>query len=325
MSIASLTLLACLTVTTPDDPKFKASQDAATYLEIFLTAGKLALEQKDSMEAVVQFDKAIELSEKNFGPDDLRTVWSIGWKAHTFYQERRYAEAEPLYRRMLASLEKKQSATQDELLKLKVLLASTLDCQNQFREGEAIYRQLLIDTNKTKSIGIVRSAAIEILLAKNLERQNKLDEAESICRNWIEVAERGPIPIPSELETAKAVLGNICYTKGDYLRARELFMSYLTYTESELAADKVSSALGWLKLGVCCERTNAIADAERYLIRGIESVEAPDRIPNEDLSDLLDGFDRLIKILKTSGREEDVVKFESKRKPYLEAKSRISK
>ena len=57
-------------------------------------------------DAIPNWQRAIELGERELGPDHPTTGTLLVWLAYTFEAQGRYAEAEPLYKRVLAINEK---------------------------------------------------------------------------------------------------------------------------------------------------------------------------------------------------------------------------
>ena len=70
-----------------------------------MDAGWAAHQRGDHRTTAVRFQDALKDAEA-FGERDVRLAMTLGWLAYVYNSQGRYADAEPLYRRSLAILEK---------------------------------------------------------------------------------------------------------------------------------------------------------------------------------------------------------------------------
>ena len=68
--------------------------------EQYTSAGTTAYQRGDYREAIKQYEEALKEAEK-FGEADLRYATTLNNLAYSYDAQRRYTEAEPLYRRAL--------------------------------------------------------------------------------------------------------------------------------------------------------------------------------------------------------------------------------
>ena len=71
----------------------------------YITAGQQAYQHADYAEAEKQFEAALKEAEA-FGPDDVRLATSLNELGLVYRAQGKYAEAEPLFKRALAILDR---------------------------------------------------------------------------------------------------------------------------------------------------------------------------------------------------------------------------
>src|SRR5262249_39487693 len=88
-------------------------------------AGELR-DQGNDDEAGLLYKRAEGIAEKHFGPDDSRLAEALTGQAGNFYARKKYAQAEPLYNRVLSIKEKKQGSKNADVVETIRPLAVTL-------------------------------------------------------------------------------------------------------------------------------------------------------------------------------------------------------
>ena len=89
--------------------------------------------------AVVVAKKALEVAEKNVGPDHPDVAVSLNNLALLYDTQGRYAQAEPLYKRSLAILEKSLGPDHPDVAKSLNNLGLLYDKQGQYTQAEPLY------------------------------------------------------------------------------------------------------------------------------------------------------------------------------------------
>ncbi len=110
--------------------------------ECYMRAGATAYQQGNYAEAVKQTEAALSAAEA-FGPNDPRLAGALNNLALIYLAQGRYAEAEPLHKRVLAIAEKALGPNDPRLAVALNNLAELYHAQGRYAEAEPLYKRSL--------------------------------------------------------------------------------------------------------------------------------------------------------------------------------------
>ena len=145
----------------------------------YMDAAKAAFDRGQYAEAEKQFKAALKEAEK-FGEEDPRLGISLSRLGNVYRAEKRYAEAEPLYRRALAILEKALAPEHPFVATPLNNLAELYRTQGRYAEAEPLYKRAL--AIREKALGPKHPHVAQSLenYAKLLRKTNRKPEAAKI-------------------------------------------------------------------------------------------------------------------------------------------------
>ena len=142
-----LSLLGVLCVMLVSAPFIVWGQTGDPPWETYNQAGRDAYEQGNYAEAEKQWVAALQEAEK-FGPEDSRLATSLNSLANLYWDQGKYGEAEPLFKRALAIREKALGPEHSDVATtLKDLAILYLD-QLRYGEAEPLFKRSLEITEK---------------------------------------------------------------------------------------------------------------------------------------------------------------------------------
>jgi tetratricopeptide (TPR) repeat protein len=161
--------------------------------ELNQQAAKLYQEGK-SIEATTIAERALEVGEKTFGPDNANVATSLDNLARLYGLQRRYAEAESLYKRSLTIREKALGPDHPDVATSLNNMAELYAAQGKYSEAESLYKRSLAIYEK--AFGPDHPAVARSLnnLAQMYEQIGKKKEASECdeCPQKIEPREPNP-------------------------------------------------------------------------------------------------------------------------------------
>jgi tetratricopeptide (TPR) repeat protein len=110
--------------------------------DLYIDEGNLAYSEQHFAEAEKQYLAAVKEAEK-FGPQDSRLITSLDSLASVYEAQRRYAEAEPLYRRTLAIQENLLGLEHPDVADTLNNLAMIYKAQGKYPDAEPLYKHAL--------------------------------------------------------------------------------------------------------------------------------------------------------------------------------------
>ena len=175
--------------------------------------------------------------EQNRNPDPPRVAVSLGKLAGVYYEQGKYAQAEPLLKHALAIREKVLGPEHPHTATGLSNLAALYRAQGKLDDTELLNKQSLTtreQTLKTEHFDVINSLNKQASLYRD---QGKYDEAELLYQQALEISER---TLGSEhLELAKILsdLGGLYYEQDKYYQAEPLYRRALTICERTLEPD----------------------------------------------------------------------------------------
>jgi tetratricopeptide (TPR) repeat protein len=112
-------------------------------------------------EALPFWKKALELGQREFGPEHPSTATALNNLAELYRKQGRYAKAEPLYKRSLAIVETTLGAAHPSTAALINNLAELYRVQGRYAKAEPLYKRSL--AIREKVLGAEHPAAATLL------------------------------------------------------------------------------------------------------------------------------------------------------------------
>jgi len=228
------------------------------------------------------FRRALEIGERNFGPDHPNVAPPLKNLAGLLEDTNRLAEAEPLFRRALEiderNLGPEHSMVAGDLNNLGGLLKRT----NRLAEAERLFRRALEIDERNLGPGHPQVAIVLNNLADLLATSNRLAEAEKLHRRALEIDTRyfgrDHLEVARDLNNLAALLQGTSRLS----EAEPLYRRALTIFERSLGPEHPNVAVQLNNLAQLLQAENRLAEAEPLMRRALAIDErkfAPDH-PN---------------------------------------------
>ncbi|MBI3666721.1 MAG: tetratricopeptide repeat protein [Acidobacteria bacterium] len=208
-----------------------------------LTAGLKASEKGDYAEAERLLSAAVKAAEA-FGPKNPRLTTSLRnlaevykKQAEDYKKQGKYAEAEPLYRRALATAEEGWGPQGPEVAKGLSDLGQLYLGQGRFADAEPLHRQALAVLEKARGPGDLQVAATLRDLGFALEGQHKSADAEPLLRRALAIQEQTLGADHLEVAFTLSFLAKIPWDESNYAEAERLLRQALVIAEKRLPPD----------------------------------------------------------------------------------------
>jgi tetratricopeptide (TPR) repeat protein len=206
--------------------------------------------------------QALELAEKNVGPDHPDVAAVRSWLAYIDIDQHQYAEAEQFSKRALATVEKALGPHDPRVAAGLDQLATLYLVQGKFAQAEALYKRSL--TIREKAFGPDHLFVAESLddLARLYRTQGRHSEAEPLFKRALAIREN-VLGLDDPL-VAKSLdaLGLFYYTQGRHAEAEPLFKRALAIMEKTLVQDDPYVVTILLNMARLYRATNREKEAE---------------------------------------------------------------
>jgi len=170
--------------------------------------------------------EALEVAERQFGPNDPRVAESLYYLAEAYNIGIDYAQAEPLYKRALTIYEKANQRETLAYARVLIGLGVLYSLQGKYGEGLIYYRQALDTIDKLPEPNTVELARLLDYMALTLEFEKGFAAAEPYYKRSIEVKEKVYGDVHPEVAEAISVLAS------QYRINEQFAESYRLYKEA---------------------------------------------------------------------------------------------
>ena len=233
-------------------------------------AGKLADEMGDYPAAAAFEEAALSIATSEFGGDALETATALNNLAITYQRLARYAEAEPLYRRVIAIDEKVLGEEHPDVSLAYSNFASLLEDQGKYAEAEPLIRRAIEIDEKALGRDHPNVAVSYNVLAVLLEHQGKYAEAEPLIRRAIEIHEKALGKDHPYVAISYNNLAVLLEDQGKYAEAEPLIRRAIEIDEKALGRDHPNVAGLYNTLVLLLHDQRKYAEAEPLIRRAIE-------------------------------------------------------
>lgn len=261
----------------------KALSFAANGIDSSTSLNNLAMSLSDSGNVAAAeplFRLALEIIEKQLGPEHPDVAFSLNNLACLFLFQNNYAAAEPLFRRALKICEKKLDPEHSTFAMSLNNLASLLNAQGRNVEAEPLFRRAL--EIREKRLGQHLGVAVSLTnLANSLHAQGKYYEAELLLRRALEIQEKELGAENPIVAMSLIVLARSLYAQDKYAETESLLRRALEIQEKELGPKDFDVVENLVNLAKSLHAQGKYAEAEPLLSRAIRIKEK--ELGTEDL------------------------------------------
>jgi CHAT domain-containing protein/Tfp pilus assembly protein PilF len=259
-----------------------------------MRAGKYAEALPLAQAMVAQLEK---------GPPNRDLAGAINNLAQVYGDLGRDAEAEPLYKRALAIMEKSGGLDSADIAPELNNLAALYQRQLRYAEAEPLFKRAL--AIREKALGAAHPDVGQSLnnLATNFEKQERHSESEALTRRALAIYQKIPGAEPA-VATLLNNLGQILKAEGRYADAEPPIKQSLAIREKVLGRDHVDVARSLNNLADLYQRQARYADAEPIYKRALDIRE---RTVGPDHPDTVASLNNLASLYQAEGRTADAL------------------
>ncbi|MBI3373963.1 MAG: CHAT domain-containing protein [Betaproteobacteria bacterium] len=258
----------------------------------YMQQGDAAYERGDIRAGIAAFELALRKAEA-FGPEHTAVAASLHKLAGLYYAQRRYAEAEPLYRRSLAIREKALGLEHPDVAASLYKLAELYRAQGRYAEAEPLLRRSLAILEK--ALGPEhRYVAIPLNnLAELYQTQGRYAEAEPLYRRALAIREKALGPEHPAVARSLNDLATLYHSQSRYADAEPLLRRSLAIREKALGPEHLDVAASLNNLAYFYQAQSRYAEAEPLSRRSLAIYEKALGPEHHDVANPLNNLARL--------------------------------
>jgi tetratricopeptide (TPR) repeat protein len=170
----------------------RSTPPQARCLDILLDASGYAARVKDYEAAEREARAALEIAERELGPDHEYTAISVNDVGFRLHQQKRYAEAEPFLARALQRFIVIFGRAHESTRLSIANMAAVHAAQGEYREAEPLLRETLADNERVHGRTHATTTRLLFDLTNNLLSQGRAREAEVLARDLVAREPTGP-------------------------------------------------------------------------------------------------------------------------------------
>ncbi len=274
-----------------------------------LTKEAADLREKGDYEGAAKSgQKALELAEKAFGPDDPDTAGSLYNLGQIYVKLKKDAEAEPLFKRALEISEKTLGPDDPRVATALDGLSRLYFIQRRYQEAEPLYRRLLAVLEK--SLGPDHPDVAETLyfLGGIYYFQDREAEAEPLLKRSLASREKALGPDHPDVAESLNILADLYVDRGRNEEAEPLYERALAILERSRGPDDPSVAIRLVDLAKAFQRRGRYAEAEPLFKRALAIQEKALGPDHPDVAKSLNDFAVLYHIQSRFAEAEPLYK-----------------
>jgi len=239
--------------------------------EIRTVLGMVYLWMSDFARAEAQLRATLEISRREAGPNDARTLLTMGRLGTALARQGKLAEAEPLLREALEI--QSRAAGEDDLSTVMARSALAAWCVDADRPAEAasLYRDVLEARTRLQGPDHADTLAVMSKLAGALTSDGKLTDAEPMLRDVIERKRRVHGDRHPETLIDLMHLANVLHLTGRNAEAQPLAEEALAGLSDRMGAGQESTQSALVVLATIQQSLGNRAEAEALFRRAVES------------------------------------------------------
>jgi CRP-like cAMP-binding protein/tetratricopeptide (TPR) repeat protein len=267
---------------------------SAVGTEALLSAGRLA--------AAGRLAQASVAAATFLPADDPAAMTARGYLARTLVRRGRSADAETIYRELLADRIRVQGEDHLATLATRHDLAAALGVQGRFGEAEQLYRLLLGDDDRLRGLDHRDTLAARYNLARMIGLQGRYAEAEQLGRQVLDAQLRVLGPDHPDCLASRQHLARLAGKAGRYAEAEAMYRRVLADRRRVLGDDHPDTLATRHRLARIVGQRGRYGEAEELCHQVLADRR---RLLGEDHPDNLSTRHRLAKMLGLQGRYAD--------------------
>ena len=267
----------------------------------------------DYAEARKQFERAVKTAEA-FGSEDPRLATSLNGLAETYRAQGRYAEAEPLHKRVLAIREKALGLGHPNIVQSLNNLAGLYHDQGMSAKAEPLLKRV----KELEAHAAAQSTLWQSHMASGVAayQQGNYAEADMQLEAGLKIAE-GFGPQDGRLGTTLDNLGSLRRAQGKYAQAEPLYQRSLAILEKALGPEHPDVATSLNNVASIYQAQGRYAEAEPLYQRSLAIYEKALGPEHPELAQSLENYAAL---LRQTARADEAERMEARAKA-IRAKS----
>jgi tetratricopeptide (TPR) repeat protein len=281
----------------------------------YYNLGILYKQQTRLVEAEQIYQRALQGSEKAWGPDHTETLDIVNNLGVLYSDQGKLVEAEQMYQRALQGKEKAWGPDHIETLNTVNNLGVLYSDQGKLVEAEQMYQRALQGREKAYGLDHIETLATVNNLGVLYKYQGKPVEAEQMYQRALQGFEKAwGLDHIETLDTVNN-LGILYRDRGKLVEAEQMYQRALHGYEKAIGIDNITTYVPALdtieNLGILYESQGDVAKARAMYTKaliGNEKVFVPDHPRSQDLRAYIDNLDTVVKSQALVGGEEPVSK-----------------
>ena len=213
-----------------------------------------------------------KLRRKKYGADHPEVALSLNILATLYDEQGQYAQAEPLYKRALAIMER--SSSQNSILTLSLNnLALLYRIQGRYAQAEPLYKRALAINEKTfgpdnPEVALSLNNLAELYRAQGIDAR-----VEPLHKRALAIREKALGPDHSDVANSLNNLAELYRTQGQYAQAEPLYRRSLAIVEKNLGPDHPTLATILNNLALLYQTQRQYTQAEPLFKRSLTIAE----------------------------------------------------
>lgn len=204
----------------------------------------------DYSRATAEAQKLAEEIGKRIGVENQFFGRALALQARALQAQKKFAEAEPLYRKTLALFEQAYGSTDDRLVPILRNLAQGLQDHGQYADSENFYKRTLDIQDSALSHNDLEIVKTLVGLAEVYRDKNSYELSQATFERAISILNAKPGTSQTQLADALNGLGTVLHSQGRYDNAEATLKRALKLEESSVSlnSENASSILNNLAL-----------------------------------------------------------------------------
>jgi CHAT domain-containing protein/tetratricopeptide (TPR) repeat protein len=238
-----------------------APQEGAKELQAANRKGLALLKQGNYRDAGREFEKALQIAERVYGPTDVRTARLCSNLGYMYERQGRYTEAEPLLQRALRVLEAKHGENHLDVAEVLNNLAVLYRRQDRYDDAERLLKRSLKILESKRGANALAVATALNNLASLYEPRGRFMEMETLYQRALRIHESHGPERPA-FAVSLNNMASLYARQGRFAEAEPLYRRALKILEEKHGPSHPDVAMALDNLAVLYSRQGSYAEAE---------------------------------------------------------------
>src|SRR5579883_204984 len=243
---------------------------------LFARSGKvIALSEAGKYAEAIALAQAMVSELESSQPNSRDYAGALNNLAQLYGEVGRDAEAEPIYQRAIAVMEKAGGLDSADVAPELTNLAALYERQGRYAEAGPLFKRALSLWERARGPGNPDVGKALNNLATLYEREDRHADAEPLFRRALAIYQKAAGPENPAVATVLNNIGQVVKSEGRYADAEPPIRQSLAIREKLLGRDHPDVARSLNNLADLYERQGRPADAEPLYLRALPSASAP--------------------------------------------------